>query len=208
MTYSNWISVAVGPSPDLIVTSYNVAAISKWVDLINLMTYDYSTAWGGYTGLSTPFTAFTETVNAWVANGADKKKLLLGLHFYANSYTLADEQANTIGALVHGKGTFQGPLYDPPGFVLYPGVCLAIQEGAWEFVYVPNEMSGYVYKDDQWYATDNIASIEAKTEWATSFGLGGVMIWTVDADDESNQCHTGKFPLLHAVERIIRRLNH
>lgn len=41
--------------------------------------------------------------------------------------------------------------------------------------------------------------------YVKSNGLGGVMAWTLDLDDFSNQCCQGTFPLLRAVNKALGR---
>ncbi|KAJ5448282.1 hypothetical protein N7445_003103 [Penicillium cf. griseofulvum] len=40
-----------------------------------------------------------------------------------------------------------------------------------------------VFDDDQWVCFDNNETFKQKVDWADSVGLGGVMIWSIDQDD-------------------------
>jgi chitinase len=37
-------------------------------------------------------------------------------------------------------------------------------------------------------------------EWLKEEGFGGIMVWSIDMDDFSNRCGSGKYPLLTALK--------
>ncbi len=47
------LSIAVGATSNHISLSYNVSEIAKYVDFVNLMSYDLQGSWNAYTGLHT-----------------------------------------------------------------------------------------------------------------------------------------------------------
>ncbi|KAI0908034.1 hypothetical protein F4823DRAFT_564268 [Ustulina deusta] len=49
----------------------------------------------------------------------------------------------------------------------------------------------YGDKKDQWISYDDKRTFKQKIDWANEVGLGGVMIWSVDQDDESFSALSG-----------------
>ena len=89
------------------VAGYDVPILNKYLDIINVMTYDYHGHWDKKTGHVAPFYAHPEddfayfnanfTMHYWVEKGADKAKLVMGMPMYGQSFSLGDKtrQADT-----------------------------------------------------------------------------------------------------------------
>ena len=79
---------------------------------MSLTTYDLRGDWDGKADHHAPLKARTtdgmgleslnieDAVNYWVSNGASRQKLLLGVPFYARTYTLQDPLNSNPGAIV------------------------------------------------------------------------------------------------------------
>lgn len=76
------------------------------------------------------------------------------------------------------------------------------QEGGWTEVWNEEQQVPYAYKDDLWVSYDNPRSIQLKIDFARSCGLGGVMVWSLAADDFRGICGT-KYPLLSTIKGAI-----
>lgn len=61
-------------------------------------------------------------MNVWVQKGANKKKLNLGLAFYAKTFTLKDPNQHGLGAPAIGIGRLENTT--EAGFLLYNEVCV------------------------------------------------------------------------------------
>lgn len=57
-----------------------------------------------------------------VAKGADRSKLLVGIPFYGQSFTLKDEKNSGYGAPAEGPGT-PGEFTKQPGMLAYYEIC-------------------------------------------------------------------------------------
>ena len=69
-------------------------------------------------------------------------------------------------------------------------------------------MGPYAYGGDEWVSFDDIDTIQQKTEYVRSMGLGGAMIWALDLDDFKGTCGTGEtYPLLKTINRGLGKLN-
>lgn len=94
------LSVAVAAPPFIVDNSYNVAFMNKYVDYVNLMSYDYHfyTKFTPFTGLNAPLYAVPNEVgyfsqlninysaNYWNLKGMAKDKIIIGLPTYGHSF--------------------------------------------------------------------------------------------------------------------------
>lgn len=68
------LGIAVGASAETAVTSYDIPNIAKYVDFINVMTYDFAMADDGILGFNAPLRGqgqknVEEAIKYWLANG-------------------------------------------------------------------------------------------------------------------------------------------
>lgn len=49
----------------------------------------------------------------------------------------------------------------------------------------------FTFDKDQWVSYDDATTFEQKVKWADSIGLGGLMIWAVDLDDDKFSALSG-----------------
>lgn len=206
------ITVAVGADPAMIGVSYNVPAMNQYLDYINLMTYDFNGSWNGRTGINAPLyphsTDYNRNLNsdasvrAWIAAGASRAKLFLGLAFYAQTFTLANPANNGIGAPTTGPG-LGGIWSQQPGLMMYNEICRDLNTGGWTVVYDTQTQSPYAYRGNQWWGFDNAQSIRVKSQYAVQQALAGVMVWAMDYEDVHNLCGTGWNPLFISIWSVI-----
>lgn len=69
-------------------------------------------------------------------------------------------------------------------------------------------MGPYAYSGDQWVSFDDIDTIQQKTEFLKSMGLGGAMVWALDLDDFNGSCGGENYPLLKTITRELGILEH
>lgn len=177
------------------------------------MTYDYNSYHNEKTGLNSPLFAsrnssnpqynIDATTSLWIENGASPSKLLIGLGFYGQSFTLSDENNNGLGVPSKGAGK-SGQYSQQPGFLTYLEICLELKSNGWTTNFDHNSRTPYAVKGDQWIGYDDSLSIRMKTEYAVMKRLAGVIIWSVDYDDKANICGQGKNPLLNSIRNVIR----
>ena len=191
---------------------YNVPSINSYVDFINLMEYDiHGSSWEpSKADHLAPFyqrswdddsTANCNgSVSYWISQGATPSKLNMGIPLYGNSWTLT---SSTVAppAPANGPGT-AGPYSGQPGFLAYFEICNNIKSNGWVKASDPKGLNGpwaYSSTSKQWVGFDDVAMVTAKTKYAVSKGLGGVMVWEISYDDYQNICGGGKNPLLSAI---------
>jgi len=230
------LTTAVGIGKDKIYEvdgakpSYDVPHLSQHYDWINLMMYDMHGHWEDQTGHQAPAykhpaddrevaqtTNLEWVIENWIALGADKKKLALGLGSYGRSFSLAD-MANDHGYLAatgaaNEEGLFsgsEGTYSRTEGFLTYYEICENIASKGWTEVWDDDIKAPYAYGTDdgldQWIGYDNPASIEYKVRMAKDYDLGAIMWWSIDNDDFKGQfCGQGPYPLLNASKREWNR---
>ncbi|KAI4468376.1 chitinase [Holotrichia oblita] len=87
-----------------------------------------------------------------------------------------------------------------PTYIL--GICENIAQGGWTVVWDDEQQVPYAYKGNQWVGFDNAKSMTLKTEYAKYYGLGGVMVWSLETDDFNGKCGE-KDALLKAIKRTL-----
>ncbi|XP_037664303.1 acidic mammalian chitinase-like [Choloepus didactylus] len=207
------ISAAVSAAKGIIETAYQIPEISRYLDLINMMTYDLRGSWEGFTGENSPLSAGPNdqgdyqflnvdyAMNYWKDQGAPAEKLMVGFGAYARTFTLANPANNMLGAPTSGPGT-AGPYTQDAGTLAYFEVC-SFLEGATEVWNTPQQVP-YAYKEYQWIGYDNPKSFTLKAEWLLRYGFGGAMLWAIDMDDFTGLfCGQGKYPLMNALKYAL-----
>jgi len=208
------LTAAVAAGKDTIDDAYEIPEISKELDFINLMAYDFNGAWDTQTGHNSPLYAGADD-NAyyslrtmewaseyWVSKGCPKNKLVVGMGTYGRGFTLVNAGDSAYGSPAKGAST-AGTYTREKGYLSYYEVCRIISNGG--SVYrdaerqVPHVVSG-----NQWIGYDDVQSLVTKVRWMKAQGYGGWMIWALDLDDfNGNFCGQGKYPLLKAMNEAL-----
>ncbi|KAF2365514.1 Glycoside hydrolase family 18 catalytic domain [Trinorchestia longiramus] len=208
------LSAAVSPSYKVIDAGYEVPALNRYLDWIAVMTYDYHGHWDKKTGHVAPMFHHPEslvpefnanyTIHYWLAHGADRKKLVMGMPMYGQSFALASSKENGLNAKSYGRGE-AGEFTRAGGFLAYYEICDRILNRGYTVVRDPQGTIGpYAYKGGQWFGFDDIAMIRYKSQYVKDMGLGGAMIWALDLDDFRNRCGCEEHPLLRTINRELR----
>lgn len=218
------LTAAVSAGKTFADAAYDIAQVSKYLDLINLMAYDYHGGWESQTGHNAPLFHSPKhdktnelatlnvnwSVNYWLQNGAPREKIMLGVGSYGRSFTLDRQSETGIGAAASQKGR-AGPYTREPGSLGYNEICEAFkrQPSKWTIVREPDYLAPYAYDNErQWVGYDDVESLRLKAQFAKSMGLGGMMMWSIETDDFLGTCHNGeKFPLLNTIKRVLNNMD-
>ncbi|KAI4456666.1 chitinase [Holotrichia oblita] len=196
------LTAAVPASFEAIAAGYDVPEISKYLDLINVMTYDFHGQWERTVGHNSPLfplesaTSYQKKLTVdysareWVKQGAPKEKLMIGMPTYGRSFELVNTTQFDIGAPASGGGT-PGQFTNEAGFMSYYEICDFLQEENTTLVWDNEQQVPFAYRDNQWIA------------WLKEEGFGGIMIWSVDMDDFRGRCGGGKYPLINAMRQEL-----
>lgn len=125
-------TIVVGATKADISIAYNIKNISKYVHFILLRTYDLHNHKNEKTGLNAPLYGtgradasakinLKSIVNNWIKEGAPASKLILGIPSHGQTFTLADETENFLGAPTSGPGN-AGMYSNVEGCMMYSEV--------------------------------------------------------------------------------------
>ncbi|XP_046577673.1 chitotriosidase-1-like isoform X2 [Haliotis rubra] len=203
------LTAAVPAGKGNIDAGYDIPVISKYLDFINIMTYDLHGSWDKTTGHNSPLYADSSekgenrylnvawAAEYWAKNGAPKEKLVIGLPTYGRTFTLVSPEASGLGAPARGAGT-AGKYTREAGFLSYYEICQLIKSGA-DVHYIQDQKVPYLVSGNQWVGYDDRNSLETKVKFMKDQGYGGVMIWALDLDDFTGSCGGEPYPLLSAI---------
>lgn len=161
--------------------------VAKYLNYVNLMTYDYFQDSLGiavhHTNLyaskkyNPNFDSGDKAVNDFIAAGVPAKKLVLGVAFYGHSSRVTDTAANGLGIKTDGKMRAGGFTFikdslvndATKGFKYYRD-----NDAAAPYLFNPVTRQFITY-DDEW-------SIKNKCDYVIKKGLAGVMFWEYSSD--------------------------
>ncbi|XP_046350085.2 acidic mammalian chitinase-like [Haliotis rufescens] len=207
------LTMAVSAGEGMISTCYEVAELAKYVDFVNVMTYDmhlYLEVFP-FTGLNSPLYPgddvldktifknryFVWSPNEWVRQGMKKSQVMTGIPTYAHSYTLLDEKSHGIYSLAKGVGR----MGDFPG---YDTTCKLAKNNSTTVVWDDKSKVPYLYQGDLWISYDNVRSVTLKAQYLLQQGFGGAMVFMLNADDYKGSCDgKTKWPLFKAINAAV-----
>lgn len=208
------LTAAVPASFEAIAAGYDVPELSKYLDYINVMTYDFHGQWENQVGHNSPLFPLNSASNfqkkltvdysakEWIRQGAPLEKLIIGMPVYGRTFTLTDAEKFDIGAEVVGGGK-SGRYTGEEGFLSYYEICDFLHEPNTTLVWDNEQQVPFAYHNDQWVGFDDERSLRTKVDWLKTEGFGGIMVWSVDLDDFRGYCGTGKFPLLKSMTKEL-----
>ncbi|XP_072397046.1 uncharacterized protein Cht6 isoform X1 [Diabrotica undecimpunctata] len=206
------LTMAVPAGVEYINKGFDVPELNKYLDWMNILSYDYHSAFEPAVNHHAPLYSLEEeseynyesdlnidhSVKHYLKLGADPSKLVLGIPTYGRSYTLLNPDAFEIGSPADGPGTM-GEATRENGYLAYYEVCDYVKNQDWE-VDSPNPkvMGPYAFKDNQWVGYDDEEIVKRKAEYVAENRLGGIMFWSIDNDDFRGKCHGKAYPLVEA----------
>ncbi|XP_046584669.1 oviduct-specific glycoprotein-like [Haliotis rubra] len=210
------VTAAVAGGEKIVKSAYEVPVINKYLDFINLMSYDLNGAWSKALGINAPLyksnspnapsksTSVDEVVQLWLDLGATRDKLVMGIPTYGRSFTLCSDKQINVGDKNCGAGR-PSPFTREKGFVSYYEMSKYLQQD-WTRVWLEDQMVPYAYnlRLKQWVGYDDIQSVKLKAQYIKHRQLAGAMVWAVDLDDFSNLAGRGEvYPLSKAIRDVL-----
>ena len=175
-----YLTVAAGASEEYL-THTEMEKVQRYVDGVNLMTYDYYQPGGdAVTGNHAPL--FTDpadpkkvsadaSVQAFEKAGVPAAKVLLGVPFYGRAWA---DVANA------NHGQFQPGRADAGGDLPYSVISTAMLGHGFTRYWDETAQVPYLYSEEkhEFVSYEDPESIAAKCKYAISRKLGGVMFWS------------------------------
>ncbi|XP_075988351.1 chitinase 2 [Anticarsia gemmatalis] len=195
------LTAALGAGKTTMDTAYDLAKLSRYLDLIHMMCYDYHGTWDRVVGANAPLRGVDAedvlsveyTVEYMLSHGVSPYKLVLGLPMYGRTFLLTNPDTRVLefGSTPVKETGFKGPFTGEAGFMGYNEICMETSNKSSPWVYHWHEQSATPYlRDGERVITyDNGRSIAAKVKMAIDKGLGGLMVWSIDTDDFKGNCN-------------------
>ncbi|KAI0802924.1 glycoside hydrolase superfamily [Xylaria sp. FL0064] len=170
----------------------DLAGMDAYLDFWNLMAYDYAGSWDSTAGhqanlrhsasnpSATPFST-ENAIAAYVARGAPRHKIVLGMPLYGRAFTNTDGPGTSYSGV--GEGTWENGVHDYKKLPL-PGCEERIDEDAGAtYCYHPGTRTMVTY--------DTAPMARRKAQFIAEKGLGGAMWWESSADKEGGESLIG-----------------
>jgi chitinase len=187
------ISFAAGGFTECLMASFEWKEVMKFVDRVNLMTYDLVNATSPATGhltslFSTPRQKeSTDNAVRLVASlGVDRRKVVIGAAFFGRVWRDVAGEGN--GLFQAGKFQNYITYRDLDGFFRKDGTFRTFWDSTAQAPY------RYASKSRLFATYDDPRSVALKTKYAMEKGLGGIMFWELTGDVKGNG-------LLEAIDR-------
>ncbi|KAK6620011.1 hypothetical protein RUM44_006411 [Polyplax serrata] len=216
------LTAALGAAPNTIDTAYDIPEISKYLDLLHFMCYDYHGPWDKQVGANAPLTSndnldLESSIKHVLKLGAPPEKLVIGIPAYGHTFLTDNQTDSGIGTRVLGPGP-EGALTKQQGFQGYNELCMEfLKTEGWSKYWDANSSTPYATNGNHVIAYDDERSIIEKVNLGLKYKVGGFMVWSIDTDDFHGDCERERlkiqddqdkkysYPLLKAVHRAIEQ---
>lgn len=183
----------------MIDEAYDIPQLSKYLDFLHIMCYDYGGAWDRRVTANAPLTSNNTfsveyTINYLLQLGAPPEKLVLGLPLYGRTFITNNNEGNFEDP--SNENGFQGNFTRENGFMGYNEVCLLLSnpQSGWKRDWDAGTNEGIarlknaVTGETRVVVYDSTRSMANKVRYAMKKKLGGLMVWSVDTDDFHGDC--------------------
>ncbi|CAL1527283.1 unnamed protein product [Lymnaea stagnalis] len=209
------LSAAVPAGIEKASKGYNITALDRYLDIVNIMAYDYHGLWESKTGLASPLfstdgqnfdVVCSATINWYLSSGLRPAKAHLGVVFFGRSWTLSSTGQTAVGSPAIGGGA-SGAYTREPGILSYYEICEKTRSLPYT---IQTDVIGqvkYAYYDNSWITYEDRDTLDIKMDFLLANNLGGAMVWSFDQDDFTGQfCGQTKYPLLGRVSSKILKV--
>eukprot|EP00066_Takifugu_rubripes_P011713 XP_011600979.1 PREDICTED: acidic mammalian chitinase-like isoform X2 [Takifugu rubripes] len=206
------LSAAVSAGKGTIDAGYEIAEISKYLDFINVMTYDFHGTWEGVTGHNSPLYKGAQdtgdkvylntdfAMRYWRDKGTPVEKLNMGFAVYGRTFQLSTQSSN-VGAPSSGPAP-AGAFTKEAGFWSYYEICTFLNGATVHLI--EDQKVPYAVKQNQWVGYDNKASYDTKVQYLKDNRFGGAFVWALDLDDFNGAfCGQGNFVLINHLRSLL-----
>jgi len=173
------LSIA-GPNGRWAYQYIDIPQVQKYLNFINVMTYDYDGPWKDNTGLVAPLyrslkdpepnNNASATVEGYLESGLAPEKLIFGVPFYGYEWTNVANLDN--GLFEPGDSLGQGSAYNS---------IVNVQSKFRQYSDAVTQ-SPYLFDGYNYWTYEDATSINFKMAYVRKQNLGGVMVWNLSQD--------------------------
>ncbi|XP_051532194.1 acidic mammalian chitinase-like [Myxocyprinus asiaticus] len=206
------LTAAVAAGKGTIDAGYEIAEIAKYLNFINIMTYDFHGTWERFTGHNSPLYQGSKdegdliyfntdfAMSYWRDNGTPVEKLRMGFATYGRTFRLTTSETG-VGAPASGPAA-AGAYTREAGFWSYYEIC-GFLEGT-KIQWIDDQKVPYATKNNEWVGFDTKESYETKVRYLKEKKFGGAFVWALDLDDFAGQfCGQGNHPLMGHLRNLL-----
>ena len=162
---------------------------SKYLDHINIMTYDMAGDWDNKTGHASSLMG-TETALKFFKNkGIDLKKVNIGVPYYGTGFKLASGTKEPLTSKIVVPNDINTDYLTMEEVARFEESAVPIEEKGWHKGYDEREGGAYLWCDDEesefycWYISyDDIRVLEGKLTLVDEYSLSGILVWEITED--------------------------
>lgn len=170
---------------------FDLPNMAKYVDWINVMSYDLHGVWdsqdpiGSIVQGHTNLTEIKSALDLFWRVEIPPAQVVLGIGFYGRAFTLQDNSCTKPGCAFSGASD-AGPCSDTGGMLAYYEIMSILQGTSTKRATIsPTHdkeaaVNYFTFDDNQWVSYDDKTTFKQKVDWANEIGLGGAMIWASD----------------------------
>jgi GH18 family chitinase len=149
--------------------------LSATLDSIYLMTYDFSGPWSSRTGHNSSLFDAADTVNRFIAAGADPAKLVVGCAFYGRAVSVRDSTLTGLGVQTVGDWSDES----------YKTIQAWVNSGGFVRSWDQDKSAPTLFERSQarFVTYEDAEVIALKRELVAKRGLQGVMAWSFHHDN-------------------------
>ena len=142
-----------------------------------------------------------------------REKMNVGLATFGHGFVLPEGSDQNGLYCPAVSGNPPGPYTRQEGFWEYYEIMQAFNNetlpwlpgatpGGWKTVVDGCVLAPYSYNGPYWIGYDDVDSIKLKAQFINHMGLGGAMVWSIEADDFRGN-YGAKYPLISQAKRIM-----
>ncbi|XP_061112819.1 acidic mammalian chitinase-like isoform X1 [Conger conger] len=206
------LTAAVPAGKGTIDAGYEIPEISKYLDFISVMTYDFHGSHETLTGHNSPlyrgsydqgdhiYLNTDYAMTYWRDQGAPVEKLRMGFATYGRTFRLTTTDTS-VGAAASGAA-LAGSYTKEAGFLSYYEICDFLKGTSVQWI--PDQKVPYAAKEGTWVGFDTQESYETKVHYLKEKNFGGAFVWALDLDDFTGQfCGKGVHPLMSHLRKLL-----
>ncbi|XP_065306492.2 endochitinase-like [Dermacentor albipictus] len=190
--------------------------LARYIDYFFLMTFDYKLDDLSRTRITSGVLQYengrrthidTEgCVYHWTQAGVQKNQIIPGIPTYGRSYTLENQNKYGLDESLkksHPLG-YGANFTKVDGYMNYIETCRRVVYFHWPRQWVNFAATPYIHYQDQWISYEDRDSVKYKIEWMRKNKLGGIFLWSLEADDYAGSCQQRiRYPLVEAARKAL-----